>query len=101
MILTLTPAYGKDYPSRVAAKEGWTSGNDWNTEGFCVVTGIVRDGLLSIRDSESLKKLGITDVNLRYKRRTAEYLISLTPPPAKEPIAKEATRGLDDMPRNL
>ena len=59
-LLTVTPAYGRDYKSARAAMEDWQAGKDFYAQGLTF------QGYLSSRDSEALKKNGFTGIMIRY-----------------------------------
>jgi hypothetical protein len=57
--LTIVPAYGRDYFTRLEATDDWKAGKDFK----------VRSGpYLSIRDSSALIRDGFTHVCVRYNR---------------------------------
>lgn len=60
MILTLTPAYSRDYKSAKAATADWTAGKDFHIEPSGVYT--------SIRDIEHLREeYNLQYLHIRYK----------------------------------
>jgi len=69
--ITVTPAYGRDYTSGVAAKADWNSGMDF----------ILRD-VTSPWDGkpinlEDAKTAGFQAVNIRFKRMTRVVVVNL------------------------
>ena len=63
MILTLTPAYGRDYRSPKEATADWTAGKDFQIADI----GPDCDRYISVRDLETLRAEGYRNINIRYK----------------------------------
>jgi len=59
-LLTVSPAYGRDYRSAKDAMADWKAGKDFKAESMKV------HGSLSARDTEALKADGFTDIMIRY-----------------------------------
>jgi len=59
-LLTVSPAYGRDYRSAKDAMADWKAGKDFKAESMKV------HGYLSARDTEALKADGFTDIMIRY-----------------------------------
>jgi hypothetical protein len=59
-LLTVSPAYGRDYRSAKDAMADWQAGKDFKAESMKV------HGYLSSRDTEALKADGFTDIMIRY-----------------------------------
>lgn len=59
-LLTVSPAYGRDYRSAKEAIADWQAGKDFKAESIFI------SGYLSARDSEALKADGFTDIMIRY-----------------------------------
>jgi len=59
-LLTVSPAYGRDYKSAKDARADWDSGKDFYAQGLTF------QGYLSSHDSEALKKDGFTGIMIRY-----------------------------------
>ena len=65
-MMTLTPAYGRDYPSRAAALADWQAGKDF----------IIRD-ISSPYDGKPCSIRDMTEaVKIRYKRLTQVFIWS-------------------------
>ncbi len=59
-LLTVSPAYGRDYKNAKEAMADWQAGKDFKAESMKV------HGYLSSRDTEALKADGFTDIMIRY-----------------------------------
>lgn len=59
-LLTVFPAYGRDYRSAKEAIADWHAGKDFKAEGLKLPR------YLSIRDTEELKACEFTDIMIRY-----------------------------------
>lgn len=72
MILTLTPAYGRDYKTKAEAEAAWTSGKDFQIQPSGVYT--------SIRDLPQLiSECNIRWINIRYRALSRVAVIKATP----------------------
>jgi hypothetical protein len=56
--ITVTPAYGRDYKTEAEARADWNSGKDFSIPG---------GGYVNKEDAE---KAGITEVRIRFRKRT-------------------------------
>lgn len=63
-ILTITPAYGRDYTSEADAKRAWASGADFQ---IMEVRGLSAGGYVNNQQLEELRAGGIRWLNIRYK----------------------------------
>jgi hypothetical protein len=74
--LTLTPRYGRDYPSKAAVINDWNDGKDFTVADFFSED----DGrAVSIRESAALIASGKTSVHIRYKKLTQIAVIPIRP----------------------
>lgn len=69
MILTATPAYGRDYTSRREAQAAWARGDDFQAQPC--------GRYFSIRDLSSLREQGVRWINLRYKCLSQVHVIQV------------------------
>lgn len=80
--ITLTPAFGRDYPSAGAAAAHWAAGKDFRigTDGpYC-----------SIRDARTLHVRGVRTIRIRYSRlRNVTEIPLLLEELQEEPGTKE------------
>ena len=70
-ILTVVPAYGRDYKNKAAAIADWEAGKDFYIQAYNL------SGYCSNRDVEAFKKEGITGINIRYKKLQNIAIIKL------------------------
>ena len=70
-LLTVSPAYGRDYRSAKEAIADWQAGKDFRAESMKV------HGYLSSRDTEALKADGFTDTMIRYSNLRRGTLIKI------------------------
>lgn len=67
MTLSASPAYGRDYKSKKALLDDFTSGKDFASHW----------GLFSIRDVDKLKRDGITAIQFRYKKLCQTFIYNI------------------------
>ena len=68
-VLTVVPAYGRDYASAVDAKAAWLSGKD-----FKLPNG---GPYLGLHETATIKSDGFTHVNIRYSKQEKNIEIEL------------------------
>lgn len=71
-IITVIPAYGRDYRSRAAVLADWQAGKDFRP------AGLFGSGYLSQRDSALLLERGHTHVSIRYDKQRKQVLVPLS-----------------------
>lgn len=62
--MTLTPAYGRDYPSKKAVLAAWAAGKDF------LIADLLDPACGKPINITDAKQAGITTVNIRYKKLT-------------------------------
>ena len=70
-VLTIVPAYGRDYKNKTAAIADWEAGKDFSIQDYKL------RGYCSNRDIEAFKKGGIIEINIRYKKLQNIAIIKL------------------------
>ena len=70
-LLTVSPAYGRDYKNAKEAVADWQAGKDFRAESMKI------HGYLSSRDTEALKADGFTDIMIRYSNLRRGTLIKI------------------------
>jgi hypothetical protein len=75
MILTLTPAYGRDYPNSTAAQQAWADGADFQIANIGPDCG----RYTSVRDLPALRAEGYRWLNIRFKSLTHVAVVKLSP----------------------
>ena len=63
-MITITPAYGRDYKSKKAAVADFEAGKDF------VVADVTHEHFGRYCNKEDLRRDGVARVNIRYKRLT-------------------------------
>jgi len=69
-VLTLLPAYGRDYKSKQAAIDDWNANKDFVAVGFGGGGNINKEDAISS---------GVAEVKIRYKKQTMFVVVKVTP----------------------
>lgn len=71
-VLTVIPAYGRDYQTEAQAMEAWREEND-----FFILDGPYRGSYLSSADVDRAVKDGVRFINIRYRNTSKVAVINL------------------------
>lgn len=74
-VLTVTPAYGRDYQNEASAIAAWNAGKDFIAE--TINGNPVHGTYVSIRDVNIPASMNITEVRIRYRGKTQVAILEM------------------------
>lgn len=75
MILTATPAYGRDYKNKLQVEEDWRAGKDF--QAHMPPPGWIGGPYFSISDLAQLQEIGVRWLNVRYANLSKVHVIKI------------------------